>query len=183
MRSRLDNHRHNVSVFRFCLTVHSPMCIISFVSSFLHFSPPSSILPIRDNNAHGYEPPPTFRVAELVHMTQFDNHVWPDSDCERVLKAKAVTMNLQYSASSMRLTLLNRQLPKGRVDRRVLVLLRAEYAGKRQWVGDVRVRYAGANGSCIGYGKCCGFFLWTTMGSSVLASSGTVPGGLKWPAC
>ena len=113
---------------------------------------------LRDN-AHRYEPPPTFRVAELVHMTQFDNHVWPDSDCERVLKAKAVTMNLQYSASSMRLTLLNRQLPKGRVDRRVLVLLRAEYAGKRQWVDDVRVRYAGDNGSCIGYGKCCGFFM------------------------
>jgi hypothetical protein len=110
-------------------------------------------------NDHGRNPPPTSRTAQLVHMTQFDAHVWPDADTERVLKAKAASLNLQFAATSMRITLLNRQLPKGRVDRCVMALLRAEHNGKRQWVDDVRVRYDGADGPCIGFGRCCGFFM------------------------
>jgi hypothetical protein len=92
-------------------------------------------------------------------MAQFDAHAWPDADAERILKAKAASLNLQFAATSMRITLLNRQLPKGRVDRCVMALLRAEHNGKRQWVDDMGVRCAGADGPCIGFGKCCGFFM------------------------
>ena len=89
-------------------------------------------------NDHGRNPPPTSRTAQLVNMTQFDAHAWPDADTERVLKAKAASLNLQFAATSMRITLLNRQLPKGRAGRCVIALLRAEHNGKRQWVDDAR---------------------------------------------
>ena len=38
MQFRRDNHRHNVSVFCFCLTVHLPLCFISFIPSCIIFS-------------------------------------------------------------------------------------------------------------------------------------------------
>ena len=65
-----------------------------------------------------------------------------------------------YASTSMRITLVNRLLPSGHFDKRLVVCtLRAEHTGKREWIDDVRVRHRDAGAVKFGFGKCLGFFM------------------------
>ena len=117
-------------------------------------------LKLRDS-AHDNNPPPTTRVVELAHLTPFASFTWPDARAREGLQAKAAALEppLTFAATSMKITLLNRQFYKSHPRRGVMSVLRAETAGKKVWVDDVRVRYNTDDGPLIGYGKCCGFFM------------------------
>jgi len=117
-------------------------------------------LKLRDS-AHDKNLPPTTRVVELAHLNPVASFVWPDARVRSGLLAKAAVLDppLTFAATSMKITLLNRQLYKSHPGRGVMSVLRAETAGKRTWVDDVRVQHSSGDGPLIGYGKCCGFFM------------------------
>ena len=113
------------------------------------------------NSLHDLTPPPTSRIAELAHLTPFDYFVWPNARTGQIMKGKATLLKypLAYAATSMKITLKNRQFNRNHPGRGVMKTLRAETTGKRIWVDDVRVLYDDAAGQKIGHGKCCGFFM------------------------
>jgi hypothetical protein len=122
----------------------------------------TSALKIR-TPVHTNVPAPTSRVVELAHLKPFEAFPWPDDKSKLWLKRKAATVAtpLTHAATSMRMTIVNRQHAKGSNLRLTTELLRAECGGERVWVDDLRVHYNDAvtRRRKIGFGKAIGFFM------------------------
>ena len=112
---------------------------------------------------HDRVPPPTSRAVELAHLRPIDSFPWPDDQSALWLRRKAavLTPRLIHAATSMRITIVNRQHAEGSPLRGETKLLRAESSGEKVWVDDLRVHYNDAvtGRRKIGFGKAIGFFM------------------------
>ena len=102
------------------------------------------------------------KIVELTKLSPVSDHVWPDARSARVLRAAIAAMDppITCASTSVRLALVNRQLPSCYGDKRlVLRTLRSEFTGKQRWVDDVRIKYDNNGATCYGFAKCLGFFM------------------------
>ena len=109
------------------------------------------------------ESAPVIRTQHLEKPGRHADFKWPSETIRRILERKAEgmvpPMQPRTASTSLHVTLKNRLALRGKADRLVPVLLRANHSGPLRWVDNIRVQYREDydNAPAVGFAKCLGF--------------------------